>query len=198
MPSLRDILNNADNDSQPRVASGSPSLPPNLPRSLHFANSFDLPTHHASSSASPSRGDPPKCVASCRPFAPPPRPPQRRDGTCSSASEPPRCSSSHPPLPAAASAIVPGKAVLGCGDRLTRPVTITGRVLWFRRGDLIHTCAQCFKTFTRAEHLRRHLPVHTAPSLACDVSGCGKLFHIKHQLPQDIFTGRNKKRTREV
>ncbi|KAK5987435.1 hypothetical protein PT974_11562 [Cladobotryum mycophilum] len=61
---------------------------------------------------------------------------------------------------------------------------ITGRVSRAKKGVPVHTCEVCrpAKTFTRAEHLRRHQLSHQPPELACTVPGCEKVFHRKDLL----------------
>lgn len=53
--------------------------------------------------------------------------------------------------------------------------TRTGRVSKAKKGRKVHDC-ECGKSYTRAEHLRRHQKNHAAP-LACGLPGCGKTFH---------------------
>ncbi|KAG5973377.1 hypothetical protein E4U55_000589 [Claviceps digitariae] len=69
---------------------------------------------------------------------------------------------------------------------------ITGRVSRAKKGEPVHTCELCrpTKTFTRAEHLRRHQLSHKPPDLRCPVPGCDKAFHRRdllerHQLRHD-------------
>ncbi|KEY69978.1 hypothetical protein S7711_03996 [Stachybotrys chartarum IBT 7711] len=61
---------------------------------------------------------------------------------------------------------------------------VTGRVSRAKKGVPVHICDQCRppKTFTRAEHLRRHQLSHSPPSLVCHVPGCDKVFHRKDLL----------------
>ncbi|KAG9250199.1 putative C2H2 finger domain protein [Emericellopsis atlantica] len=54
---------------------------------------------------------------------------------------------------------------------------ITGRVSRAKKGVPVHICDICQKTFTRAEHLRRHKLSHLPPDIACTVPGCDKVFH---------------------
>ncbi|KAK4182408.1 hypothetical protein QBC35DRAFT_510021 [Podospora australis] len=48
-----------------------------------------------------------------------------------------------------------------------------------KRGVPVHVCDICKppKTFTRAEHLRRHQLSHTKPLYECTSPGCDKAFH---------------------
>ncbi|KAI0179191.1 hypothetical protein GGR52DRAFT_295974 [Hypoxylon sp. FL1284] len=56
---------------------------------------------------------------------------------------------------------------------------ITGRVSRAKKGVPVHTCDICNppKTFTRAEHLRRHQLSHKNPEFPCAYPGCEKAFH---------------------
>ncbi|PFH57606.1 hypothetical protein XA68_14799 [Ophiocordyceps unilateralis] len=66
----------------------------------------------------------------------------------------------------------------------TKLTPITGRVSRAKKGLAVHTCELCRppKTFTRAEHLRRHQLSHQPPGLPCQVPGCDKVFHRKDLL----------------
>ncbi|PHH72831.1 hypothetical protein CDD83_4862 [Cordyceps sp. RAO-2017] len=61
---------------------------------------------------------------------------------------------------------------------------VTKRVSRAKKGLAVHTCDLCRppKTFTRAEHLRRHQLSHQPPALECQVPGCDKVFHRKDLL----------------
>ncbi|KAI2463625.1 hypothetical protein F4781DRAFT_440388 [Annulohypoxylon bovei var. microspora] len=56
---------------------------------------------------------------------------------------------------------------------------ITKRVSRAKKGVPVHTCDLCKppKTFTRAEHLRRHQLSHRTPGFSCTFPGCDKAFH---------------------
>lgn len=77
--------------------------------------------------------------------------------------------------------MMPGTSMSESGVKLT---PITGRVSRAKKGVPVHTCEMCRppKTFTRAEHLRRHQLSHQPPDLACGVPGCNKVFHRKDLL----------------
>jgi hypothetical protein len=65
--------------------------------------------------------------------------------------------------------------------------TKTGRISKAKKGLKVHKCEICSKSYTRAEHLRRHKKNHTPDdALMCEVPGCGKVFHrmdllVRHQ-----------------
>ncbi|TVY45046.1 hypothetical protein LOCC1_G004243 [Lachnellula occidentalis] len=54
---------------------------------------------------------------------------------------------------------------------------VTGRISRAKKGVPVHTCAICAKTFTRAEHLRRHQLSHQKPAYACTFNDCERAFH---------------------
>ncbi|TLS24669.1 hypothetical protein PpBr36_08122 [Pyricularia pennisetigena] len=60
-----------------------------------------------------------------------------------------------------------------------RLTPITGRISRARKGQPVHVCDVCrpAKTFTRAEHLRRHQLSHGTPQYSCLVPGCDRTFH---------------------
>ncbi|KAJ6443361.1 stress responsive a/B barrel domain-containing protein [Purpureocillium lavendulum] len=70
------------------------------------------------------------------------------------------------------------------GEPSVKLTPITGRVSRAKKGLAVHTCETCRppKTFTRAEHLRRHQLSHQPPELSCQVPGCDKVFHRKDLL----------------
>ncbi|KAI1816243.1 hypothetical protein GGS20DRAFT_245829 [Poronia punctata] len=65
---------------------------------------------------------------------------------------------------------------------------ITGRVSRAKKGVRVHVCDKCNppKTFTRAEHLRRHQLSHRPASHACPYPGCDKVFHRQDLLTRHI------------
>ncbi|KAJ3569674.1 hypothetical protein NPX13_g6003 [Xylaria arbuscula] len=65
---------------------------------------------------------------------------------------------------------------------------ITGRVSRAKKGVPVHTCDICKppKTFTRAEHLRRHQLSHKPASFQCPWQGCDKVFHRQDLLTRHI------------
>ncbi|KAF3058407.1 hypothetical protein GL218_05783 [Daldinia childiae] len=67
----------------------------------------------------------------------------------------------------------------GDGSMPVKLTPITGRVSRAKKGVPVHTCETCKppKTFTRAEHLRRHQLSHKTPGFPCTYSGCEKAFH---------------------
>ncbi|KAI1490103.1 hypothetical protein F5X96DRAFT_637988 [Biscogniauxia mediterranea] len=69
--------------------------------------------------------------------------------------------------------------VPGEGNLPIKLTPITGRVSRAKKGMPVHTCEICrpSKTFTRAEHLRRHQLSHKTPAYRCEFPGCEKTFH---------------------
>ncbi|KAK0644518.1 hypothetical protein B0T16DRAFT_460564 [Cercophora newfieldiana] len=74
-----------------------------------------------------------------------------------------------------------------------RLTPITGRVSRAKKGVPVHVCDLCkpAKTFTRAEHLRRHQLSHQNPGYACTYPGCERAFHrpdllARHQQRHDV------------
>ncbi|KAG9237562.1 hypothetical protein BJ875DRAFT_481202 [Amylocarpus encephaloides] len=56
---------------------------------------------------------------------------------------------------------------------------VTGRISRAKKGVPVHTCETCIpaKTFTRAEHLRRHQLSHQKPAYECTFESCERAFH---------------------
>ncbi|CAG8976305.1 hypothetical protein HYALB_00005711 [Hymenoscyphus albidus] len=56
---------------------------------------------------------------------------------------------------------------------------VTGRISRAKKGVPVHTCDICrpAKTFTRAEHLRRHRLSHQKPAYGCEFENCERAFH---------------------
>ncbi|KAG9247981.1 hypothetical protein BJ878DRAFT_552490 [Calycina marina] len=65
------------------------------------------------------------------------------------------------------------------GEAPVKYTPVTGRISKARKGVPVHTCIQCrpVKTFTRAEHLRRHQLSHNKPAYPCTWRDCEKSFH---------------------
>lgn len=55
-------------------------------------------------------------------------------------------------------------------------LTKTGRVSKANKGQPVHHC-HCGKTYTRAEHLRRHQQNHKPGAFPCDIQGCDRAFY---------------------
>ncbi|KAI5860225.1 hypothetical protein GGS23DRAFT_599601 [Durotheca rogersii] len=86
---------------------------------------------------------------------------------------------------------------MGDGNIPLKLTPITGRVSRAKKGMPVHTCTECSKTFTRAEHLRRVFPrdrsdpasalltvrsrrhqlSHATPGYSCTYPGCDKAFY---------------------
>ncbi|KAI0526679.1 hypothetical protein F5B22DRAFT_641819 [Xylaria bambusicola] len=78
---------------------------------------------------------------------------------------------------------------------------ITGRVSRAKKGVLVHRCEQCNppKTFTRAEHLRRHQLSHKSPTaFICCWPGCDKVFHRQDLLDRHTQRHEQDERARQV
>lgn len=185
-------MNNVNDESQPRRSPGN-STPKPVPHTsplptASYPASSDMSMHHPSPSDY-SRGASPHSTYShtsdsSAPRHPPPHlplPPGRRD---SIGNEHLGYHYAHPAAYGAAHdmrSMMPGAVMPEPGVKLT---PITGRVSRAKKGVPVHTCDMCRppKTFTRAEHLRRHQLSHQPPDLACNVPGCSKVFHRKDLL----------------
>ncbi|KAI1093145.1 hypothetical protein F5B19DRAFT_501682 [Rostrohypoxylon terebratum] len=80
----------------------------------------------------------------------------------------------------------------GDGSLPVKLTPITRRVSRAKKGVPVHVCDICkpSKTFTRAEHLRRHQLSHGNPRFPCTFPGCDKAFHradllARHSLRHD-------------
>ncbi|KAF4997071.1 hypothetical protein FGRMN_4118 [Fusarium graminum] len=64
---------------------------------------------------------------------------------------------------------------------------ITGKISKAKKGVPVHRCNQCSKTFSRAEHLRRHQLSHSPAELRCPFPNCEKPnFHRKDLLDRHV------------
>ncbi|KAF5656836.1 C2H2 zinc finger transcription factor [Fusarium heterosporum] len=63
---------------------------------------------------------------------------------------------------------------------------ITGKISKAKKGVPVHRCNQCSKTFSRAEHLRRHQLSHSPAELRCPVPNCNKPFYRKDLLDRHV------------
>ncbi|KAL3424357.1 hypothetical protein PVAG01_03638 [Phlyctema vagabunda] len=65
------------------------------------------------------------------------------------------------------------------GDVPVKYTPVTGRISRAKKGVPVHTCEICrpVKTFTRAEHLRRHQLSHQKPTYPCTFEDCERAFH---------------------
>ncbi|KAH9223689.1 hypothetical protein DL95DRAFT_101710 [Leptodontidium sp. 2 PMI_412] len=64
-------------------------------------------------------------------------------------------------------------------DMPVKYTPVTGRISRAKKGVPVHTCDICrpVKTFTRAEHLRRHQLSHQKPAYPCTFEDCERAFH---------------------
>ncbi|KAK7538845.1 hypothetical protein IWX50DRAFT_703114 [Phyllosticta citricarpa] len=135
------------------------------------------------------------------------RPITTRQPSSSFSSHEPRLALNHSATPSSSSLIAPKAAarirndgssrdshflfsvssVVAADDNMPRSVspmenappkyTKTGRISKAKKGLKVHLCESCGKSYTRAEHLRRHQQNHSSAALQCDWPGCGKSFH---------------------
>ncbi|PBP16048.1 hypothetical protein BUE80_DR013235 [Diplocarpon rosae] len=73
-------------------------------------------------------------------------------------------------------------------DMPVKYTPVTGRVSRAKKGIPIHTCDMCrpVKTFTRAEHLRRHQLSHQKPAYPCNFEDCERAFHRPDLLARHV------------
>ncbi|KAF2861305.1 hypothetical protein K470DRAFT_256976 [Piedraia hortae CBS 480.64] len=74
------------------------------------------------------------------------------------------------------------------GNLETVKYTRTGRVSKATKGRRVHYCDDCGKTYTRAEHLRRHQQNHKPGNYPCDAFGCGRSFNREDLLNRHTIT----------
>ncbi|ETS74652.1 hypothetical protein PFICI_13136 [Pestalotiopsis fici W106-1] len=96
----------------------------------------------------------------------------------------------------------PNRPMGNPGEVQVKLTPITGRVSRAKKGVPVHTCEICRppKTFTRAEHLRRHQLSHQTPQYPCTYPGCERAFHradllarhaTRHELEGDKASSRS-------
>ncbi|PHH59005.1 hypothetical protein CDD81_3950 [Ophiocordyceps australis] len=86
---------------------------------------------------------------------------------------------------AAAYAATPTRPLVPSSDMPVKLTPVTKRPSRAKKGLAVHVCEICRppKTFTRAEHLRRHKSSsHQPPDLPCSWPDCDKIFHRKDLL----------------
>ncbi|KAK2019065.1 hypothetical protein LZ32DRAFT_519832 [Colletotrichum eremochloae] len=201
MASLQDIMN-ADEDQleshtiknnrdpAPSTSHHQPYLTPSAPYNSSYAiggeqadtSSIQQDTKRSSSSHT-TRSTPPRSSSSSS------RPPniRRRSNVSTDSMDQPNYGYSHGSASGGLDPSGPSMRPYGhaqTGDVPVKLTPITGRVSRAKKGMKVHTCDICRppKTFTRAEHLRRHQLSHETPQYACPVPGCDRAFHRKDLL----------------
>lgn len=88
-------------------------------------------------------------------------------------------SSNMPPSARSSVSSRPMSNAAGESDVPVRLTPVTGRVSRAKKGVAVHVCEICkpSKTYTRAEHLRRHQLSHGPATFRCNYPGCNKVFH---------------------
>ncbi|KAI0110887.1 hypothetical protein GGR51DRAFT_82269 [Nemania sp. FL0031] len=88
-------------------------------------------------------------------------------------------SSNMPPSSRSTVSSRPLSSAPGDSNIPVRLTPVTGRVSRAKKGQPVHICDICkpHKTFTRAEHLRRHQLSHKPAAFQCSYPGCDKTFH---------------------
>ncbi|KAK1990140.1 hypothetical protein LX36DRAFT_664513 [Colletotrichum falcatum] len=201
MASLQDIMN-ADEDQleshtiknnrdpTPSAGHHQPYLTPSAPYNSSYAiageQADNSTTHQDTKRSSSSRttgSTPPRSSSSSS------RPPniRRRSNVSTDSMEQSNYGYAHASAPGALDPSGPAMRPYGhapTGDVPVKLTPITGRVSRAKKGMKVHTCDICRppKTFTRAEHLRRHQLSHETPQYACPIPGCDRAFHRKDLL----------------
>ncbi|KAF9767387.1 hypothetical protein IL306_000086 [Fusarium sp. DS 682] len=93
---------------------------------------------------------------------------------------------SYQPGPSSHTPMRPLNTGAATGEAHVKLTPITRKISKAKKGVPVHTCNQCPKTFSRAEHLRRHQLSHSAPDLFCPVENCNKTFHRKDLLDRHV------------
>ncbi|KAF5025236.1 hypothetical protein F66182_2702 [Fusarium sp. NRRL 66182] len=182
MASLKNIMNTDDEHVDPRPGSRFIDLTSRSPSAHSYATSLN---HSRSSSSHINRSDPPgppSRISYAVDHSSLPTPDldmnsRRRSNTSVGSSEPgPSSNSPMRPLTAGAAG----------GEPHVKLTPITRKISKAKKGVPVHTCNQCPKTFSRAEHLRRHQLSHSPPDLCCPIAHCNKTFYRKDLLDRHI------------
>ncbi|KAH7030750.1 uncharacterized protein B0I36DRAFT_348939 [Microdochium trichocladiopsis] len=187
MADLKFIMDMDDQEPDPRMNIRNHETPPGPNRGSHPSRSAPTNQEHQDSIASASlsrpvgsSSRPPTSSTAATPassIASETGGPSRRESTASTESMDPsgyggrgRGASSGPMRPMGSPSVV---------EQAVRLTPITRRVSRAKKGVPVHTCEICRppKTFTRAEHLRRHNLSHENPRYPCMHPGCDKVFH---------------------
>ncbi|KAF4982627.1 hypothetical protein FZEAL_1793 [Fusarium zealandicum] len=197
MASLKNIMNTDDEHVDPRSGSRSsdsisrPSLRPNLSAA---GSSYATSLERSTSSSSHNNGPGPPSSLTISSIAGHSSSSntirdmtsrRRRSNTSvdsnemSHGSNQPGSSSSNTPMR-------PFTASMGSGEPHIKLTPITRKISKAKKGVPVHTCNQCPKTFSRAEHLRRHQKSHSSPELYCQVPGCNRSFYRKDLLDRHL------------
>ncbi|EXA45105.1 hypothetical protein FOQG_06572 [Fusarium oxysporum f. sp. raphani 54005] len=185
MASLKNIMNTDDEhvDSSPGTRSvGLTSRPPSThshattlkhpPPSSSHNNRSDIPVSSMTSSLDDHTSSPkPNINMTSR----------RRSNASVDSNE-----FSYQPGPSSHTPMRPFTTGAATGEAHVKLTPITRKISKAKKGVPVHTCNQCPKTFSRAEHLRRHQLSHSAPDLFCPVENCNKTFHRKDLLDRHV------------
>ncbi|CEI66905.1 hypothetical protein FVEN_g8554 [Fusarium venenatum] len=189
MASLKNIMNTEDEPVDPRSESRSADLTSSSPSVHSYVTSLNYQTHSSSHNNPHDPSGSSKSSSVIDHSSPTTTTDlnmnnrRRRSNMSIDSNETPYASAQHAsssnspmrPFPATAS-----------GESHVRLTPITRKISKAKKGVLVHNCDQCPKTFSRAEHLRRHQLSHSPPDLYCPIRGCNKTFHRKDLLDRHV------------